>query len=156
MNNEEKMSYSPEKKKINYYEENPKLFKKQKLRASLENHDIEKDINEYMGGNKINFVDNLRINSDILDMQNNCSVSQPITNNNSNKFDTGNILDDFLNELENEEKNGINSINNDEPLKAELNGLFTKNKYNAYFQTSKTQNPQYTVWNDFHQKRDKL
>ena len=47
--------------------------------------------------------------------------------------------------------------NKEESLKSELNGVFEKNKYNIYFQASRTQNPQFSnVWEDFHQKRDKL
>ena len=156
-NNEEKMTYSPENKKINYYEQNPKLFKKQRLRPSLNKNSIidnEQNIN-----NEINFNENMIINNGILDMQNFNCVSQPINarnlqNNNSQNY---NILDDFLEELENEEKGNNNFINNEEPMGSELKQNFARNKYTTFFQTSRTQAPQFSnIWEDFHQKRDKL
>ena len=153
MNNpKDTMNYSPEKRKINYYEQNPKLFKKKRLRPSLnENPNIN-------GSNtQINF--NMEYNDGILNMlNNNISVSQPmnqsnINNSNDYKF---NILDDFLDELE-KENNGMNCfISQEKPMGSELKELFTRNKYNAYFQTSRTQNPQFNAWEDFHHKRDKL
>ena len=166
-NNEERMNYSPQNKKINYYEQNPKLFKKQRQRPSLNKHslinDTEIDNDSNNINSKINFDEELKFNQGIFEMQNNICVSQPInpnnfkTKNNFDNFCSGNILDDFLDEIENEEKESNYPINKDEPMKSELNVLFEKNKYNTYFQTSRTQNPQFSnVWEDFHQKRDKL
>ena len=160
--NKQRINYSPENKKINYYEQNPKLFKKQKLRPTLNKNIIINDNENYNFINsKINFDDdNMKINYGILDMQSNNCVSQPINSNNlkkNNNFCSGNILDDFLDELEKEEKDENYTVNKEESLKSELNGLFEKNKYNIYFQTSRTQNPHFSnVWEDFHQKRDKL
>ncbi len=163
MKNNERMNYSPENKKINYYEQNPKLFKKQRLRPSLDKKSIinEIDDSEYNVNNNIcrpiDFNDN-GLKDGILEMKNNICISQPINNNlkNNNNFGNGNILEDFLDELENEDKNN-DLMNKKQSIKSELNGLFTKDKYNTYFQTSRTQDPQFNfVWNDFHQKRDKL
>ena len=144
MNKDENLNFSPEKKKINYHEENPKLVKKEKKRQSLgviKNIDHKENINEH--NIKLNFDENMIINKNIFSFQNNNCVSQPINPNNipNNNFNiNNNILDDFLNELENE-----------------LKGLFERRKYNAYFQTSRTQNNQFSnIWDDFHQKRDKL
>ena len=118
-NNGEKMNYSPENKKINYYEQNPKLFKKQRQRPSLiKNSKMKKeDIN-----NELNFNENMIINNGILDMQNYNCVSQPINPRNleNNKSQNYNILDDFLDELENEENRNNNIINNEEPMGSEL------------------------------------
>jgi hypothetical protein len=97
-----------------------------------------------------------------ISFQNNNCISQPINVNNvpNNSFNiNNNILDDFLEELENEEKekNKINFDKNDKPIENELKGLFERRKYNAYFQMSRTQNQQFSnIWDDFHQKRDKL
>ena len=155
-NNGEKMNYSPENKKINYYEQNPKLFKKQRQRPSLiKNSQMKKeDIN-----NELNFNENMIINNGILDMQNYNCVSQPINPRNleNNKSQNYNILDDFLDELENEENRNNNIINNEEPMGSELKRNFARNKYTTYFQVSRTQSPQFSnIWEDFHQKRDKL
>ena len=155
-NNGEKMDYSPENKKINYYEQNPKLFKKQRQRQSLiKNSQMKKeDIN-----NELNFNENMIINNGILDMQNYNCVSQPINPRNleNNKSQNYNILDDFLDELENEENRNNNIINNEEPMGSELKRNFARNKYTTYFQISRTQSPQLSnIWEDFHQKRDKL
>ena len=155
-NNGEKMNYSPENKKINYYEQNPKLFKKQRQRPSLiKNSQMKKeDIN-----NELNFNENMIINNRILDMQNYNCVSQPINPRNleNNKSQNYNILDDFLDELENEENRNNNIINNEEPMGSELKRNFARNKYTTYFQISRTQSPQLSnIWEDFHQKRDKL
>ena len=155
-NNGEKMDYSPENKKINYYEQNPKLFKKQRQRPSLiKNSQMKKeDIN-----NELNFNENMIINNGILDMQNYNCVSQPINPRNleNNKSQNYNILDDFLDELENEENRNNNIINNEEPMGSELKRNFARNKYTTYFQISRTQSPQLSnIWEDFHQKRDKL
>ena len=155
-NNGEKMNYSPENKKINYYEQNPKLFKKQRQRPSLiKNSQMKKeDIN-----NELNFNENMIINNGILDMQNYNCVSQPINPRNleNNKSQNYNILDDFLDELENEENRNNNIINNEEPMGSELKRNFARNKYTTYFQISRTQSPQLSnIWEDFHQKRDKL
>ena len=163
MNKDENLNFSPEKKKINYHEENPKLVKKEKKRQSLgvtKNIDHKENINEH--NIKLNFDENMIINKNIFSFQNNNCVSQPINPNNipNNNFNiNNNILDDFLNELENEEneKNKNYFNNNDKPIENELKGLFERRKYNAYFQTSRTQNNQYSnIWDDFHQKRDKL
>ena len=167
MNNNERINYSPENKKINYYEQNPKLFKKQRLRPSLEKKSIINEINdnEFINTNMtkpINIFDDSELRDGFLEMKNNVCVSQPININNNlknnNNFCNVNILEDFLEELENDEKKANNYIiNKNEPMKSELNGLFTKNKYNIYFQTSRTQNSQYNnIWDDFHKKRDKL
>ena len=155
-NNGEKMNYSPENKKINYYEQNPKIFKKQRQRPSLiKNSQMKKeDIN-----NELNFNENMIINNGILDMQNYNCVSQPINPRNleNNKSQNYNILDDFLDELENEENRNNNIINNEEPMGSELKRNFARNKYTTYFQISRTQSPQLSnIWEDFHQKRDKL
>ena len=155
-NNGEKMNYSPENKKINYYEQNPKLFKKQRQRPSLiKNSKMKKeDIN-----NELNFNENMIINNGILDMQNYNCVSQPINPRNleNKKSQNYNILDDFLDELENEENRNNNIINNEEPMGSELKRNFARNKYTTYFQISRTQSPQLSnIWEDFHQKRDKL
>ena len=162
-NNENKVriNYSPENKKINYYEQNPKLFKKQRLRPTLNKNIIINDNENYSDINsKINFDENMKINYGLLDIQSNSCVSQPINPGNlkkNNNCCNGNILDDFLDELEREEKGGNYMIKKEESLKNELNGVFEKNKYNIYFQTSRTQNPQFSnIWEDFHQKRDKL
>ena len=163
MNKDENLNFSPEKKKINYHEENPKLVKKEKKRQSLgvtKNIDHKENINEH--NIKLNFDENMIINKNIFSFQNNNCISQPINVNNvpNNSFNiNNNILDDFLEELENEEKekNKINFDKNDKPIENELKGLFERRKYNAYFQTSRTQNQQFSnIWNDFHQKRDKL
>ena len=163
MNKDENLNFSPEKKKINYHEENPKLVKKEKKRQSLgvtKNIDHKENINEH--NIKLNFDENMIINKNIFSFQNNNCVSQPINQNNipNNNFNiNNNILDDFLNELENEEneKNKNYFNNNDKPIENELKGLFERRKYNAYFQTSRTQNNQFSnIWDDFHQKRDKL
>ena len=162
MDKKDNYNLSPEKKKINYYEQNPKLLKREKHRQSLGNHKIDiydENINEE--NIKLNFKENTAINPGIFDIQNNFSISQPvnIANNNPN-LNMNNILDDFLNELENEEneKNTNYYDNNDkQPITNELKGLFERNKYNAYFKTSRTQNNQFSnIWDDFHQKRDKL
>ena len=160
MNNNEQ-NLSPKNKKINYYEENPKLFKKGRPRTSLERIPILNDENVNDNTNiRLNFDENIKLNQGELNMQSNSSVSQPINYNNipnNNRFSLNNVLDDFLNELDEEEqnKNGLN--NKGISMASELNGLFERNKYSAYFQTSKTQNPQFSnVWEDFHQKRDKI
>ena len=159
--NKERINYSPANKKINYYEQNPKLFKKQRLRPTLNKKIIINDNGNYSDINsKINFDENMKINYGLLDIQSNNCVSQPINPGNlkkNNNFCNDNILDDFLDELEKEEKDGNYMIKKEESIKNELNGVFEKNKYNIYFQTSRTQNPQFSnVWEDFHQKRDKL
>ena len=159
--------FSPEKRKINYYEENPKAIKKERQRQSLENNKIiahKENIDEQ--NIKINFDENIKINPGILNLQNNnFCISQPIDpnslqNNISNNFCMNNILDDFLNELEDEEKGKSQNFfnnKNEGSIGDELKGLFKRNKYNAYFQTSRTQNQQFSnIWDDFHQKRDKL
>ena len=161
MDKNDQYSFSPEKKKINYYEQNPKLLKKEKQRQSLGHHQInaydENINNENM---KLNFQDNIKINPGILDLQSNFSVSQPINMNNipNDNFCMNNILDDFLNELENEEnEKNKNYYDEERPITNELKGLFERSKYHAYFKTSRTQNSQFSnVWDDFHQKRDKL
>ena len=166
MNNQGNFEYSPEKRKINYYEENPKAVKKERQRQSLENNKIiahKENIDEQ--NIKINFDENIKINPGILNLQNNnFCVSQPSDQNNmqnniGNNFCMNNILDDFLNELEDEEKvKSQNFMNKNEcSIGDELKGMFKRNKYNAYFQTSRTQNQQFSnIWDDFHQKRDKL
>ena len=160
MNNNEQ-NLSPKNKKINYYEENPKLFKKGRPRASLERISILNDENLNDNTNiRLNFDDNIKLNPGVLTMQGNLSVSQPNNYNNipnNNCFSLNNVLDDFLNELDEEEQNkkGFNSKGTS--MASELNGLFERNKYSTYFQTSRTQNPQISnVWDDFHQKRDKI
>jgi len=154
MNNEQNLS--PKNKKINYYEENPKLFKKGRPRVSLERIPInDENINDNTNI-RLNFDDNIKLNQEMLNLQSNASVSQPI-NYNNNSLSLNNVLDDFLNELNEEEqdKKGYNSKSIS--MASELNGLFERNKYSTYFQTSRTQNPQISnVWDDFHQKRDKI
>ena len=163
MINGDNLNFSPEKKKINYYEENPKLIKKAKKRQSLvntKNIEHNENINEH--NIKLDFDENMQINQNIFSFQNNNSISQPININNvpNNNFNiNNNILDDFLQELEDEEneKNKNCFDKNDKPIENELKGLFERRKYNAYFQTSRTQKDQCSnIWDDFHQKRDKL
>ena len=152
-NNAERINYSPENKKIHYYEQNPKLFKKQRLRAINDINDIDN------GGGRINFEDNINFKQGLLDIQNNCCVSQPSNNIQNNNFNAMNILDDLMNELENEEnERNMNYIKDkDNPMGSELKRIFERNKYTSFFQTSRTQNPQVpNIWDDFHQKRDKL
>ena len=161
-NNEERMNYSPENKKINYYEQNPKLFKRQRQRTSLDVNPILN--NENLNNNtniRLDFDDNIKFNQGLLDIQNNFCISQPSNNNNfhNNNFCAINILDDLINELESEEKekNMNYNKNKDQPMGSELKRLFERNKYSSFFQTSRTQNPQFpNIWDDFHQKRDKL
>ena len=151
MNKGQNSEYSPEKKRINYYEENPKLVKKERKRQSLVNNkNIENRENFDEQNIKINFEENMNINPNInlniFDINNNFSINN-------------NILDDFLNEIENEEneKNKINIEKSQNSIESELKGLFQRSKYNVYFQTSRTQNQQFSnIWDDFHQKRDKL
>ena len=165
MNKQQNLDFSPEKKKINYYEENPKLVKKEKKRESLDNNkknEFQENINNQ--NNVLNFEENINNKPGIVNSTNNCCISQPINNNNlqndnDNKFCINNILDDFLNELEEEEKDKNQNClyNNGGPIADELKGAFKRNKYNTYFQTSRTQNNQFSnMWDDFHQKRDKL
>ena len=162
MNNtqEETMNYSPEKKKINYYEENPKLFKKKRLRPNINKNPISNNIGGVnISSSQINFNDNIEYNDRVLEMQNNISISQPIIpkNNKNNNVIKCNILDDFLNELEKDGNSSTDYFTNKEkPMGSELKELFTRNKYNAYFQVSRTQNPYYNAWDDFLHKRDKL
>ena len=165
MNKQGNFEYSPEKRKINYYEENPKAVKKERQRQSFENNKIAHKENIDEQNIKINFEENIKINPGILNLQNNnFCVSQPSDQNNmqnniGNNFCMNNILDDFLNELEDEEKvKSQNFMNKNEcSIGDELKGMFKRNKYNAYFQTSRTQNQQFSnIWDDFHQKRDKL
>ena len=93
-------------------------------------------------------------------MQGNLSVSQPNNYNNipnNNCFSLNNVLDDFLNELDEEEQNKKGFNSKGISMASELNGVFERNKYSTYFQTSRTQNPQISnIWYDFHQKRDKI
>ena len=165
MNKQGNFEFSPEKRKINYYEENPKAVKKERQRQSFENNKIAHKENIDEQNIKINFEENIKINPGILNLQNNnFCVSQPSDQNNmqnniGNNFCMNNILDDFLNELEDEEKvKSQNFMNKNEcSIGDELKGMFKRNKYNAYFQTSRTQNQQFSnIWDDFHQKRDKL
>ena len=167
MNKQQNLEFSPEKRKINYYEENPKAVKKERQRQSLGNKKIIEHKENIDDQNiKINFDENIIINPDNLDLQNNnFSISQPIDPNtgsnniNNNNFCMNNILDDFLNELEDEEnsKNKIFLNKNESSIAEELKGQFKRNKYNVYFQTSRTQNQQFSnIWDDFHQKRDTL
>ena len=165
MNKQGNFEFSPEKRKINYYEENPKAVKKERQRQSFENNKIAHKENIDEQNIKINFDENIKINPGILNLQNNnFCVSQPSDQNNmqnniGNNFCMNNILDDFLNELEDEEKvKSQNFMNKNEcSIGDELKGMFKRNKYNAYFQTSRTQNQQFSnIWDDFHQKRDKL
>ena len=165
MNKQGNFEYSPEKRKINYYEENPKAVKKERQRQSFQNNKIAHKENIDEQNIKINFEENIKINPGILNLQNNnYCISQPIDPNNmqnniSNNFCMNNILDDFLNELEEEEKvKSQNFMNKNEgSIGDELKGMFKRNKYNAYFQISRTQNQQFSnIWDDFHQKRDKL
>ena len=165
MNKQGNFEYSPEKRKINYYEENPKAVKKERQRQSFENNKIAHKENIDEQNIKINFDENIKINPGILNLQNNnYCISQPLDPNNlqnniSNNFCMNNILDDFLDELEDEEKfKSQNFMNKNEcSIGDELKGMFKRNKYNAYFQTSRTQNQQFSnIWDDFHQKRDKL
>jgi hypothetical protein len=160
MNNNEP-NLSPKNKKINYYEENPKLFKKGRPRASLERISILNDENLNDNTNiRLNFDDNIILNPDVLTMPGNSSVSQPNNYNNipnNNCFSLNNVLDDFLNELDEEEQNKKGFNSKGISMASELNGLFERNKYSTYFQTSRTQNPQISnIWDDFHQKRDKI
>ena len=159
-NNHERINYSPENKKIIYYEENPKLFKKQRLRLSLDEYKLNNNENNMDNTNiRINFDDNIKFNQDLLEMNNNCCISQPSNDIQNHNFNGMNILDDLMNELEAEEnENNMNYIKNkDNPMGSELNKLFERNKYTSFFQTSRTQNPQFpNIWDDFHQKRDKL
>jgi len=158
---DEKMNHSPENKKINYYEQNPKLLKKQRPRDSLDRYPRINNENIFNNENiKLNFDDNIS-NQGIINKQNNYSISQPVNTSNipkNNNFGMNNILDDILDELEDEDKGQNSNYSSNKNLMAsELNGLFQRNKYNAYFQTSRTQNPNFlNVWEDFHQKRDKL
>ena len=166
MNKQGNFDFSPEKRKINYHEENPKVVKKERQRQSLENNKIAHKENIDEQNIKINFDENIKINPGILNLQNNnYCVSQPLdpkdlqNNHISDNFCMNNILDDFLDELEDEEKTkSQNFMNKNEgSIGDELKGLFKRNKYNAYFQTSRTQNQQFSnIWDDFHQKRDKL
>ena len=166
MNKQNDLQLSPEKRKINYYEENQKIIKREKQRQSLHNIikvELKENINDE--NFKFDFEEHINnnINPEILNLQNGNSISQPIDlikqSNNNNEIFGNNILDDFLNEIENEE-NGKNKnyINNKEmSIADELKGSFQRNKYNVYFQTSRTQNQQFSnFWDDFHQKRDKL
>ncbi len=152
------MNFSPVKKKINYYEQNPKLFKKNRIRPSLNGNPINENCNINNANVQIDFNDNIEFNDRILDMQNNICISQPINPSNIKINDNVkfNILDDFLNELENEDNRMDYFINKDKPMSSELKELFTRNKYTTYFQTSRTQNPHINAWDDFHHKRDKL
>ena len=167
MNKGENSEYSPEKKRINYYEENPKLVKKERKRQSLANNkNIENRENVDEQNIKLNFEDNININPNInlniFDLNNNFSISQPMNQNNLQKENfsiNNNNLDDFLKEIENEEneKNKNNFEKSQNSIENELKGLFQRSKYNVYFQTSRTQNQQFSnIWDDFHQKRDKL
>ena len=166
MNKQNDLQLSPEKRKINYYEENPKIIKREKQRQSL--HNIKKvELKENINDEnfKFDFEEHINnnINPEILNLQNGNSISQPIDlikqSNNNNEIFGNNILDDFLNEIESEE-NGKNKnyINNKEmSIADELKGSFQRNKYNVYFQTSRTQNQQFSnFWDDKKQKRDKL
>ena len=102
----------------------------------------------------------MNINTELLNFDNNFSISQPINPNNiqNNNFSmNNNILDDFLNEIENEEKEKNYLGKKDITIGEELKGSFQRNKYNNYFQTSRTQYNQFSnIWDDFHQKRDKI
>ena len=154
---------SPEKRKINYYEENPKILKKERKRQTLDNlKKIELKENINNRNIKLDFEDyiNDNINQGILNLQNNFSISQPLDPNNqlnnNNEIFSNNIFDDFLNEMENEE-NGKNINKKGTSIADDFKGSFQRDKYNAYFHTSRTQNQEFSnFWNDFHQKRDKL
>ena len=162
MNKSKNSHFSPEKKKINYYEENPKLVKREKKRESFNNNKILIDSRENINEEniKINFDENMNIKTELLNFDNNFSISQPINPNNiqNNNFSmNNNILDDFLNEIENEEKEKNYLGKKDISIGEELKGSFQRNKYNNYFQTSRTQYNQFSnIWDDFHQKRDKI
>ena len=164
-----KYNYSPINKKIKYYNENSKLFKKKKNRISIRKPLVFDSSN--IKENDINFIniDNIRINN--FKTNNNHSKiicknnTQPTNfkNNNDKKIKSINeidsikefgILDDFLNELEDNET--IIKKKEEKPLVKDLKKLFKRNGYFEYFHISRTQqNNNSKIWNDFHPKREK-
>ena len=163
-----KNNYSPKTNKIIYYEDNHKLLKKRKNRISIgkilifDSSSIkENDLNYTNKKNQrnINVKDNHNLNksNEIYDSSNKIiykNYTQPVINRNNNKINITSIneidsikefglLNDFFNELEDNENNNDKENNymknENKPMTNELNKLFERNGYSTYFHPSRTQ-----------------
>jgi len=181
-----KNNYSPKNNKIIYYEDNHKLLKKRKNRISIgkilifDSSSIKENDPNYTNKKNqrnINVKDNHNLNksNEIYDSSNKIiykNYTQPVINRNNNKINITSIneidsikefglLNDFFNELEDNENNNDKENNymknENKPMTNELNKLFERNGYSTYFHPSRTQQSVNSkIWDDFHQKREKL
>ena len=173
-----KNNYSPNNKKIIYCEENYKPPKKKRNRISLgkplffDSSNIkENDINiidkkkqRYLNvKEKNNLKKNYGMN-DYSEGKTYKNYTQPANIRNKININISSIneidsikgfglLDDFINELEDNDNNKKKENN---PMTKELNKLFERKGYLSYFHPSRTQQTvNSNLWDDFHQKREK-
>lgn len=167
-----KNNYSPTNKKIYHNNEKPKLLKKRRTKLSLGKKIIfdssnykENDINYNNINNiKINNVKNnneIKNNKDEMICKNNTQPTFIKKNNNISsineihKIKEFGILNDFLDELEDNET--IIKKEDDNSMTKELKKMFKRDGYFTFFHYSRTQdNINSNIWNDFHRKREKL
>ena len=156
---EETKNYSPEKKKITYYEQDPKLLKKERARVSFKKIDIEDydNENEYEGinfkDNKLNFQDDdFRVNNEMINFNMNSFTQGEIVNNNNININSqiNSYFDELLSDLD-KKINAEDKVKQNS-MKSDFSDGCGRSSFSTYFQSTRTQ----PIWEDFHLKRDKI